>query len=100
MKKLRFKRGITVGIIPKESITVPDNEYWKVLPGAGIAIYSKDGRAGLEEPLFTIGGINGQKQQTVILPPGTILYNIDEDRQNYKQKRSIIGIAFEEVESV
>lgn len=100
MKKLRFKRGITVGIIPKESITVPNNEYWKVLPGSAIAIYSKDGRAGLDDPLFTIGAVSGRKPQTVILPPGTILYNIDEDRQNYKQKRSIIGIAFEEVESV
>lgn len=100
MKKLRFKRGITVGIIPKERITVPNNEYWKVLPTPVIAIYSKDGRAGLEEPLFTIGGASGKNPQTVILPPGTILYNIDEDRQNYKRKRSIIGIAFEEVESV
>lgn len=100
MKKLRFKRGITVGIIPKESITVPDNEYWKVIADTAIAIYSKDGSAGLEEPLFTIGGISGKNPQTVILPPGTILYNIDDDKQNYKKKRSVIGIAFEEVESV
>lgn len=100
MRKLRFKRGITVGIIPKESITVPDNEYWKVLPTPIIAIYSKDGRAGLEEPLFTIGGASGKNPQTVILPPGTILYNADDNQYNSKRKRSVIGLAFEEVESV
>lgn len=100
MKKLRFKRGITVGIIPKESITVPNNEYWRVLPAPGIAIYSKDGKAGYDEPLFTIGGASGKNPQTVILPPGTILYSVENYQYDTKTKRSVIGLAFEEVESV
>lgn len=100
MKKLRFKRGITVGLLPKESIVVPENEYWKVLPGSGIATYAKGGKVNLDIPLFGNSILGPAASQTVILPPGTILYNLDPDENSYKQKKNIIGIAFEEVESV
>lgn len=97
MKRLRFKRGINVGLLPKESITVPENEYWKVLPGISITIYAKGGKAGYDEPLFQLGAFKLAVPQTVILPPGTILYNIEDDQYNYAKKRNVIGIAFEEV---
>lgn len=100
MKKLRLKRGISVGVLPRENITVPDNEYWKVLSSPGIAIIFKDGDTTRDEPLFTVGKTYGRDPQTVILSPGTILYNINPGGNIVDQKGSVIGIAFEEVESV
>lgn len=100
MKKLRFKRGISVGIMPRENITVPDNEYWKVLPTPAIAIIFKDGNISSDEPLFTVGKTYGRDPQTVILSPGTILYNIKPGGSSEDTKGCVIGIAFEEVESV
>lgn len=103
MKRLRYKRTISLNVKVNEGVRVPSNEVWKVRVYPSFCIFANT--TGVKHP-NSIGLIEGEswmrppgveeKQISEIYAPNTYFANIK--RAGYSDDNApIIGIAFEEV---